>query len=60
MSPTLDRRSFLIAGSLTALASSRAFGANDTLRVGVIGAGGRMHGLLGLPRTKRGRTRLWR
>jgi predicted dehydrogenase len=42
----LNRRSFLIASSLTALASSRAFGANDTLRVGVIGAGGRMHGLL--------------
>jgi predicted dehydrogenase len=43
---TLNRRSFLIAGGLTALASTRAFGANDTIRVGVIGAGGRMHGLL--------------
>jgi predicted dehydrogenase len=42
----LDRRSFLIAGGLTALASSRALGANDTLRIGVIGAGGRMRGLL--------------
>jgi predicted dehydrogenase len=41
-----DRRSFLIAGSLTALASARAFGANDTLRLGVIGAGGRMGNLL--------------
>jgi predicted dehydrogenase len=42
----LDRRSFLIAGSLTALASTRALGANDTIRIGVIGAGGRMRGLL--------------
>jgi len=46
MSPTLDRRSFLIAGSLTALASSRAFGANDKLRLGIIGAGGRMRSLI--------------
>jgi predicted dehydrogenase len=43
---TLDRRSFLIASSLTALASARAFGANNTIRVGVIGAGSRMIGLL--------------
>lgn len=42
----LDRRSFIIAGGLTALASTRVLGANDTLRVGVIGAGGRMNGLL--------------
>jgi predicted dehydrogenase len=41
-----NRRSFLIASGLTALASSRAWGANDTLRVGVIGAGGRMRNLL--------------
>jgi predicted dehydrogenase len=40
------RRSFLVASGLTALASSRAFGANDTLRVGVIGAGQRMGTLL--------------
>ncbi len=47
MAPKLDRRSFLIAGGLTALASTRAFGSNDTPRIGVIGAGGRMqHGLL--------------
>jgi len=46
MSPMLNRRSFLIAGGLTALASTRVLGANDTIRVGVIGAGGRMHGLL--------------
>ncbi|MGA3263315.1 MAG: hypothetical protein ABSC47_04635 [Terracidiphilus sp.] len=42
----IDRRSFLIASSLTALASARAFGANDAIRVGVIGAGSRMRGLL--------------
>ena len=42
----LNRRSFVIAGGLTALASARAFGANDTIRLGVIGAGGRMKSLL--------------
>src|SRR6202047_3176958 len=42
----LNRRSFLIAGGLTALASTRVLGANDILRVGVIGAGGRMRDLL--------------
>jgi len=41
-----NRRSFLIASGLTALASTRVIGANDTLRIGVIGAGGRMGGLL--------------
>lgn len=41
-----DRRSFLIAGGLTALASTRVLGANDTLRIGVIGAGERMQTLL--------------
>jgi predicted dehydrogenase len=46
MSYRPDRRSFLVAGGLTALASSRVLGANDTLRVGVIGAGGRMISLL--------------
>ena len=46
MSYSPNRRSFLIASGLTALASTRAFGANDTLRVGVIGAGGRMRNLL--------------
>lgn len=40
------RRSFLIASGLTALASTRAFGANDTIRIGVIGNGGRMQSLL--------------
>src|SRR6202163_1445819 len=42
----LNRRSCLIASGLTALASTRVLGANDTLRVGVIGAGGRMRNLL--------------
>ena len=41
-----NRRTFLIAGGLTALASTRVFGANDVLRIGVIGAGGRMQNLL--------------
>src|SRR5215469_8078396 len=42
----ITRRSFLVASGLTALASSRVFGANDRLRIGVIGAGERMKGLL--------------
>jgi predicted dehydrogenase len=42
----LTRRSFLITSGLTALASTRVFGANDTIRIGVIGAGHRMKGLL--------------
>src|ERR1700676_1191460 len=41
-----NRRSFLITGGLTALAATRAFGSNDRLRIGVIGAGGRMRQLL--------------
>lgn len=41
-----NRRSFLVAGGLTALASTRAFGANERLRIGVIGAGTRMRSLL--------------
>ena len=41
-----DRRTFLIGSGLTALASTRAFAASDTLRIGVIGAGGRMRNLL--------------
>ena len=46
MTYQLNRRSFIVAGGLTALASTRVLGANDTLRVGVIGAGGRMGSLL--------------
>src|SRR6266478_1833520 len=40
------RRSFLVTTGLTALASTRILGANDALRIGVIGAGGRMNDLL--------------
>jgi predicted dehydrogenase len=43
---TPNRRSFIIASGLTALASTRVWGANDTLRIGVIGAGGRMRTIL--------------
>ena len=46
MQHQLNRRSFIVASGLTALASTRVLGANNTLRVGVIGAGGRMNGLL--------------
>jgi len=46
MSNQLNRRSFILASGFTALASTRVLGANDTLRVGVIGAGGRMGDLL--------------
>ena len=46
MSFSTNRRSFLIASGLTALASTRAVGANERLRVGVIGAGGRMKSVL--------------
>src|SRR6202035_2187263 len=42
----LNRRSFLIASGMTALASTRVLGANDTIRLGLIGAGGRMRNLL--------------
>lgn len=42
----ITRRHFLITTGLTALASTRAFGANDTIRLGVIGTGHRMRGLL--------------
>jgi predicted dehydrogenase len=41
-----NRRRFLVAGGLTALAASRAYGANDAIRVGAIGCGGRMRTLL--------------
>jgi predicted dehydrogenase len=42
----ISRRSFVLGSGLTALASTRVFGANDTIRIGVIGAGRRMKGLL--------------
>ena len=39
-----NRRSFLLASGMSALAASRAAGANDTIRLGAIGCGGRMRG----------------
>jgi predicted dehydrogenase len=41
-----NRRHFLLASGMTALASTRAWGAGTRLRLGVIGAGGRMNSLL--------------
>jgi predicted dehydrogenase len=41
-----NRRTFLVASGLTALAAARAAGANDVIRVGAIGCGGRMKNLL--------------
>ena len=38
---TIDRRRFLVAGSLTALQAGRAAGANDRIAIGVIGCGRR-------------------
>ncbi len=41
-----NRRSFLVASGLTALAAGRALGASDRIRTGAIGCGGRMRDLL--------------
>jgi len=41
-----NRRSFLMASGLTALAATRAFGANDRVRAGLIGCGARSQRLL--------------
>jgi predicted dehydrogenase len=41
-----SRRSFIVTTGLTALSATRVLGANDTVRIGVIGAGGRMEDLL--------------
>jgi predicted dehydrogenase len=41
-----NRRRFLVASGLTAAAASRALGANDSIRIGAIGCGGRMRNLL--------------
>ena len=41
-----NRRQFLVASGLTAAAASRASAANDTIRIGAIGCGGRMRSLL--------------
>jgi predicted dehydrogenase len=46
MSNQLNRRSFIVTTGLTALAATRVLGANDTIRVGAIGTGGRMNDLL--------------
>lgn len=43
---TVTRRSFLVTTGLTALASTRVFGANDRIRLGLIGAGQRGRYLL--------------
>jgi len=42
----IDRRGFIIATGMTALAASRVFGANEKIRLGLIGAGQRMKGLI--------------
>ena len=41
-----DRRTFLMASGITAIASTRVMGANDLIRVGLIGCGGRSRDLL--------------
>lgn len=41
-----NRRSFLAAGAVTALYSRRILGANERLRIGLLGAGGRSRALL--------------
>ncbi len=42
-----NRRAFLMASGLTAVAAARAVGANDVIRIGAIGCGGRMRTLIG-------------
>src|SRR5947207_1106806 len=42
----IDRRGFIIATGMTALAATRVFGANEKIRLGLIGAGERMKGLM--------------
>jgi len=41
-----NRRVFLMASGLSAVAATRAWGANEMLRVGIIGNGGRMRSLI--------------
>lgn len=41
----ITRRGFMIASGMTALAATRVFGANEKIRLGLIGAGQRMKGL---------------
>src|SRR4051812_30294099 len=42
----INRRSFIITTGMTALAATRVFGANEKIRLGLIGAGERMKGLM--------------
>src|SRR5436305_7513464 len=42
----IDRRGFIIATGMTAPAATRVFGANEKIRLGLIGAGERMKGLI--------------
>lgn len=42
----ITRRGFMIASGMTALAATRVFGANEKVRLGLIGAGQRMKGLI--------------
>jgi predicted dehydrogenase len=46
MQSKTHRRSFLMASGMTALTATQVMGANDMLRVGLIGTGGRMKTLL--------------
>jgi predicted dehydrogenase len=46
MTSQLNRRSFIVTTGMTALAATRVLGANDTVRVGAIGVGGRMNYLI--------------
>jgi len=42
----ITRRTFLVGSGLTALAATRVFGANDTIRLGILGCGDRAKQLL--------------
>jgi predicted dehydrogenase len=42
-----NRRTFLVASGLTAVSAARAAGSNDIIRVGLIGCGGRLNGVMG-------------
>jgi predicted dehydrogenase len=46
MSFAPNRRHFLLATGMSALASTRAWGAGTRLRLGIVGAGGRMNSLI--------------
>src|SRR5262245_8217575 len=46
MTPKLDRRSFIVTPGVAARACTRVLGANDAIRVGINGAGGRMGDLM--------------